>query len=58
MHNVFHTINGVLQGSVSSPLLYVVYINDLLTDLKLSEKGAYTPLYPKFLLLFIVMTHY
>ena len=35
----FQTFNGVLQGSVLSPLLYSVFMNDLITQLHQSDCG-------------------
>ena len=38
--NWFSIFNGVHQGGVLSPVLFSVYIDDLITDLKLSTYGA------------------
>ena len=41
--NVFKTSNGVLQGSILSPMLYAIFINDLIEDLNKSELGVTVP---------------
>ncbi len=39
--HIFRTANGVVQGSVVAPLLYGVFINDLVSDLVASGIGAH-----------------
>ncbi len=38
--HMFATYNGVVQGSVISPTLYGVFINDLVVELNNSKIGA------------------
>ena len=39
IYDPFDTTLGVVQGSVISPLLYGVFVNDLITNLDKSDKG-------------------
>ena len=41
IYNPFNTTLGVVQGSVISPLLYGVFVNDLITELDTSNKGIH-----------------
>ena len=41
IYNPFNTTLGVVQGSVISPLLYGVFVNDLITELDASHQGIY-----------------
>ena len=41
IYNPFNTTLGVVQGSVISPLLYAVFVNDLITELDDSNQGIH-----------------
>ncbi len=40
---IFQLQNGVLQGSVLSPILFAAFINDMIDALQSSQKGATSP---------------
>ncbi|MCS5624041.1 MAG: reverse transcriptase family protein, partial [Candidatus Marinimicrobia bacterium] len=47
IHHLFHPVHGVLQGSILSPLLYILFIDDLIEELQKLRVGAMTPLVDK-----------
>ncbi len=60
--HIFQTTNGVVQGSVVAPMLYGIFINDLITDLVNSNIGATYLTVPQIAALFycddiLLLTH-